>query len=45
MSSNKNNIKVSIIVPVYNVESYLEQCLSTLVNQTLDSYEIVVVND
>ncbi len=39
------NIKVSIIVPVYNVEQYIEQCLNSLVNQTLDSYEIIVVND
>ena len=37
--------KVSIIVPVYNVEKYLEKCLDSLVNQTLDSYEIIVVND
>lgn len=39
------NIKVSIIVPVYNVEDYLEKCLESLVNQTLDSYEIIIVND
>lgn len=41
----KNNIKVSIIVPVYNVEKYLEKCLNTLVNQTIDKYEVIVVND
>ena len=40
-----NNIKVSIIVPVYNVEAYLETCLDSLVNQTLEEIEIVVVND
>ncbi|MBR6690025.1 MAG: LicD family protein [Bacilli bacterium] len=45
MSSIKNNVKVSIIVPVYNVENYLEQCLATLVNQTLGDCEIIVVND
>lgn len=38
-------IKVSVIVPVYNVEKYLKQCLSSLVNQTLDEIEIIVVND
>jgi glycosyltransferase involved in cell wall biosynthesis len=38
-------IKVSIIVPVYNVEQYLEQCLESLVNQTLKDIEIIVVND
>ena len=37
--------KVSIIVPVYNVEKYLGKCLDSLVHQTLDSYEIIVVND
>ncbi|MBR3167064.1 MAG: glycosyltransferase [Erysipelotrichaceae bacterium] len=37
--------KLSIIVPVYNVEKYLETCLSSLVSQGLDDYEILVVND
>ena len=38
-------VKVSIIVPVYNVEQYLSKCLESLVNQTLDDLEIIVVND
>lgn len=37
--------KVSVIVPFYNVEPYLEKCLQTLVNQTLKDIEIIVVND
>ena len=37
--------KVSVIVPVYNVENYLARCLDSLVNQTLEEIEIVVVND
>ncbi|MBQ3164415.1 MAG: glycosyltransferase [Lachnospiraceae bacterium] len=37
--------KVSIIVPVYNVEKYLAKCLDTLVKQTLQDIEIIVVND
>ncbi len=37
--------KVSIIVPVYNVENYVEKCLKTLVEQTLEDIEIIVVND
>ncbi|MDO4763454.1 MAG: glycosyltransferase family 2 protein [Flavobacteriaceae bacterium] len=37
--------KVSIIVPVYNVENYLAKCLDSLVNQTLQDIEILVIND
>ncbi|MDU5109592.1 MAG: glycosyltransferase, partial [Clostridium sp.] len=39
------NIKVSIVVPVYNVEKYIRKCLESLVNQTLEDIEIIVVND
>lgn len=39
------NPKVSVIVPVYNVERYLENCLNTLVNQTLKDIEIICIND
>ena len=38
-------VKVSVIVPVYNVEKYLANCLDTLVKQTLKEIEIIVVND
>lgn len=38
-------IKVSVIVPFYNVEQYIEKCLETLVNQTLKEIEIILVND
>ena len=38
-------IKVSVIVPVYNVEKYLRKCLDSLVHQTLQDIEILVVND
>ncbi len=38
-------IKVSIIVPVYNVYPYLRKCLDSLVNQTLKEIEIIIVND
>lgn len=39
------NPKVSVIVPVYNVEKYLAKCLDSLVMQTLEDIEIIVVND
>lgn len=38
-------VKISIIVPVYNVEKYLEKCLDSLVNQSMKGIEIVIVND
>lgn len=37
--------KVSIIVPVYNVEKYLSQCLKSICRQTLEDIEIICVND
>lgn len=37
--------KVSIIVPVYNTEKYLAKCLESLIGQTLDNYEIIIIND
>ena len=36
---------VSVIVPFYNVENYIEKCLETLVHQTLENIEIILVND
>ncbi|MBQ9773718.1 MAG: glycosyltransferase [Clostridia bacterium] len=38
-------VKVSIIVPVYNVEKYLRQCIDSIVEQTLQEIEIICVND
>jgi len=38
-------VKVSVIVPVYNVEKYLRKCLDSLVNQTLEDIEIIAVDD
>lgn len=41
----KNNPKVAIIVPIYNVEKYLSYCLDSLVNQTYSNLVFVLVND
>ena len=37
--------KVSVIIPVYNTEEYLEQCVRSVMNQTLENIEIICVND
>ena len=37
--------KISIIVPVYNNEKFLEKCLNSLINQTLKNIEIICIND
>lgn len=39
------NEKVSIVVPIYNVEMYLEKCIESLINQTYDNIEIILVDD
>ena len=39
------NPKISVIIPVYNVECYLKECLDSVVNQTLKNIEIILVDD
>lgn len=42
----ENNIpKVSVVIPVYNVEQYLQQCIDSLLSQTLQDIELIFVND
>ncbi len=40
-----DKIKISIVIPVYNVESYIVQCLNSLINQTLKKIEIILIDD
>ena len=37
--------KISVIIPVYNVEKYLRECLDSVVNQTYKDIEIICIND
>ena len=41
----KTAMKLSIIVPVYNVLPYIRQCLDSLLGQTVEDYEILLVDD
>lgn len=45
MKENNSQYKVSIIVPVYNAEKYLRECVNSLINQTYKNIEIILVND
>lgn len=38
-------MKFSLVVPVYNVEKYIEKCLSSILNQSYSNYEVIIVND
>lgn len=40
-----NNIKVSVIIPAYNIENYIEKSIKSVIEQTLKEIEIIVVND
>lgn len=41
----KNEKLVTIIIPLYNVENYVEECLASIVNQTYKNLEILLIND
>ena len=42
---NTNSPKLSVIVPIYNVEQYLDECISSIINQTYSNLEIILVDD
>ena len=37
--------KISVIVPVYNVEKYLYKCINSILEQTFNEFELILVND
>lgn len=41
----KTNIKISVLIPVYNSELYLDELMGAILNQTFDEYEVILVND
>jgi len=40
-----NKELISIVVPVYNVEKYLDKCVKSIINQTYDNLQIILVDD
>lgn len=40
-----NTPEASIIIPVYNAENYLKQCLDSVKNQTFSDYEVILIDD
>ena len=39
------DVKISVVLPVYNVANYLKKCLDSLVNQTFKDFELILVDD
>lgn len=38
-------MKISVVIPVYNVRRYLKKCIDSVINQTYDNFEIILVDD
>lgn len=45
MNNNNKKPLISIIVPIYKTESYLEQCINSILEQSIKDIEIILVND
>ena len=45
MKTNENTVLLSFVIPVYNVETYLEECLDSILCQTTEACELVLVDD
>ena len=44
-NDNTKNIKISVVVPIFNVENYIGPCLDSILNQTFKEFEVICVND
>ena len=40
-----SNVKFSVLIPVYNTGKYLEKCVESVLNQTYDNFEIIIMDD
>lgn len=40
-----DNYLISVVIPVYNVEKYLERCIDSVINQTYKKLEIILIDD
>ena len=45
MNDTFNSVDFSFIIPCYNVEEYLEECLDSVINQTFTDFEVICIND
>ena len=42
---NSQTPKVSVVIPMYNTEKYIAQCLESIITQTLQDYEVIIIDD
>ena len=43
--NREKSTKISIIIPVYNLEKYIEKCIKSIVNQTYSNFELLIIDD